>query len=176
MKGSKPVLRIEEGREDRRQRDIADAKTVLRDAEARLAEGEPQVLVVALLTDKAFWTDTWGVNTKNRLAGVGLAEFAKDGIMQRIRETSRRVDQLEPEPEEEVMEGTFGWAIKQMQDGAKVCRAGWNGKGQWLAIQNPDENSKMKKPYIYISPVDGELVPWLASQTDMLALDWELAE
>ncbi len=67
---------------------------------------------------------------------------------------------------------TFSTALTYLKEGAKVTRQGWNGCGQYLALQTPDENSKMRKPYIYISPVDGELVPWLASQTDMLADDW----
>lgn len=66
----------------------------------------------------------------------------------------------------------FGVALSKLKEGKKVARNGWNGAGQFLALQTPDENSKMRKPYIYISPVDGELVPWLASQTDMLAEDW----
>lgn len=69
----------------------------------------------------------------------------------------------------------IGWAIKEIQNGSNVCRAGWNGKGQWIALQTPDENSKMNLPYIYINTVDGKLVPWLASQTDILATDWTLA-
>ena len=68
----------------------------------------------------------------------------------------------------------IGWAVKQMENGQRVTRAGWNGPDQWLALQTPDENSKMRKPYIYISPVDGELVPWLASQTDIWATDWAI--
>jgi len=70
----------------------------------------------------------------------------------------------------------IGEAIHMMRDGAKVTRIGWNGPGQFLQLQTPDENSKMRKPYIYISPVDGELVPWLASQTDLLATDWTVVE
>lgn len=66
----------------------------------------------------------------------------------------------------------FGQAISLLKAGKRVSRLGWNGKGQFLALQIPDEHSKMRKPYIYISPVDNELVPWLASQTDMLAEDW----
>mgnify|MGYP001614980343 CR=1 FL=1 len=53
-------------------------------------------------------------------------------------------------------------------------REGWNGIGQHIALQVPDENSKMTLPYFYISTVDDKLVPWLASQTDMLADDWVL--
>lgn len=73
---------------------------------------------------------------------------------------------------DEVKDLVFGEAIELLKDGKKVTRRGWNGGGQYLVLQTPDENSKMRKPYIYISPVDGELVPWVASQTDMLADDW----
>ena len=72
----------------------------------------------------------------------------------------------------------FGQAIEELKAGCKVSRTGWNGKGLWLELQVPDEHSKMTLPYIYINyPMDaqntpGARVPWLASQTDMLADDW----
>jgi hypothetical protein len=66
----------------------------------------------------------------------------------------------------------FGSAIALMKAGLKVNREGWNGKGMWLAIQVPDVNSKMSLPYIYMKTADNNLVPWLASQTDMLSEDW----
>lgn len=75
---------------------------------------------------------------------------------------------------------TFGDALHYLKLGAKVARAGWNGKGLWLELQTPDENSKMTLPYIYINYPDdakttpGARVPWLASQTDMLAEDWQV--
>lgn len=69
----------------------------------------------------------------------------------------------------------IGWAVKAMQNGAHVCRSGWNGKGMWLALQVPDANSKMGLPYVYMKTAQGPLVPWLCSQTDLLATDWELA-
>jgi Protein of unknown function (DUF2829) len=75
----------------------------------------------------------------------------------------------------------FGWALNELKSGGIVCRRGWNGKGMWLRLQVPDEHSKMTLPYIYIEyPATsaaypgGSRVPWLASQTDMLAEDWEL--
>lgn len=68
----------------------------------------------------------------------------------------------------------FGWAIKQMRDGSRVARAGWNGKGMWLALQVPDAHSKMTLPYIYMNTAQGDLVPWLASQTDILSTDWDI--
>ena len=74
---------------------------------------------------------------------------------------------------------TFGDAIAALKQGKRVAREGWNGKGMWLALQVPDEHSKMTLPYIYIEYPEGHpaypkgsLVPWLASQTDTLAEDW----
>lgn len=68
----------------------------------------------------------------------------------------------------------FGEALHALRDGKRVCRAGWNGKGMWLGLQIPDAHSKMTLPYIFMRTVQGDLVPWLASQTDMLATDWEV--
>ena len=68
----------------------------------------------------------------------------------------------------------FGQAIEAMKSGSKVARDGWNGKGMWIALQVPDQHSKMQQPYIYMCPVGGKLVPWLASQADMLANDWQI--
>ena len=79
----------------------------------------------------------------------------------------------------------FGWAISQMKKGNKLKRKGWNGNGIFIAIQFPDENSFMTKPYIFIDTTGLQTnnpdapkcrVPWLASQTDMLAEDWETVE
>lgn len=87
----------------------------------------------------------------------------------------------------------IGEAIAAMKSGAKVARAGWNGKGMWLAYQKayPDgipinkntaeatgipEGTVCKfLPYVVIKTAGGEFVPWLCSQTDLLAEDWEVA-
>lgn len=66
----------------------------------------------------------------------------------------------------------FSDALDCLKSNKMVTRKGWNGKGMWIKIQIPDENSKMKQPYIYMSPADGKLVPWLAAQADLLANDW----
>ena len=73
------------------------------------------------------------------------------------------------------MPETIGWAIKQMHNGEKVCRSGWNGKNMYLALQVPDAHSKMTLPYVYMYTAQGDLVPWLCSQTDLLATDWMIA-
>lgn len=73
----------------------------------------------------------------------------------------------------------FGQALEWLKKGKAIYRTGWNGKGMWLLLQTPDANSKMTLPYIYIEypkghPAypNGSRVPWLASQTDILANDW----
>jgi hypothetical protein len=75
----------------------------------------------------------------------------------------------------------FGRALRELKCGRRVAREGWNGKGIFIEIQHPDENSKMTSPYIFIDTTGLQTenkaapksrVPWLASQTDMLADDW----
>jgi hypothetical protein len=66
----------------------------------------------------------------------------------------------------------IGQAIEELRAGQHVTRAGWNGPGQYLELQEPDEHSKMTLPYVFITTVTGDRVPWLASQTDLLAQDW----
>lgn len=90
---------------------------------------------------------------------------------------------------------TFGLAIEALKKGMKVCREGWNGKGMWLAYSPgskalPAErfwagpNAEYAKanggtadvlPCITMKTATGEiLMGWLASQTDMLAEDWQI--
>lgn len=76
---------------------------------------------------------------------------------------------------------TFGEALEALKRGERMRRAGWNGKGIYIELQRPDEHSKMTLPYIYIVTTGLQsdnpnaprgVVPWLASQTDLLAEDW----
>lgn len=68
----------------------------------------------------------------------------------------------------------FGEALGHLKSGRRIRRAGWNGRGMWLALQVPDAYSKMSLPYVYMKTADGKLVPWLCSQTDLLSTDWEV--
>lgn len=74
-------------------------------------------------------------------------------------------------PEGEYLRG-IGWAVKQLEHGAAVARHGWNGKRMALALQRPDIHSKMTLPYIFMVTAQGQKVPWIASQTDILSTDW----
>ncbi len=68
----------------------------------------------------------------------------------------------------------FGWALARLREGHRVWRRNWNGKDMWLALEEPDDRDRMDLPYIYMNTAQGQLVPWLASQTDLLAEDWEI--
>ena len=83
---------------------------------------------------------------------------------------------------------TFGLAVEALKKGLKVARAGWNGKGMWLfLIQGSNDLAKLHgygfgeylgeptfRDAIFMRTVDNQLVPWTASQTDVLAEDWGL--
>lgn len=85
----------------------------------------------------------------------------------------------------------FGDAIRALKEEKRVARAGWNGKGMWLrlvssktrAVAQPNPNvpgalgihpNEMLRAYIEMKDATDFFVPWLASQTDMLAEDWEI--
>lgn len=82
----------------------------------------------------------------------------------------------------------FGDAIKAMKAGERVTRSGWNGKGMWVGLvlgydYNPDKGRATahalgltKRPWLGMKTVDGQFVPWVASQTDMLAEDWAVID
>jgi hypothetical protein len=81
---------------------------------------------------------------------------------------------------------SFGHAIEALKKGQRVARIGWNGKGMWLGLvmgydYNPDQGKAAiyalgcrKLPWIGMKTADEAFVPWLASQTDMLADDWQI--
>jgi hypothetical protein len=75
----------------------------------------------------------------------------------------------------------FGEAINAMEQGRRVTRTGWNGKAMWLGLcihwsgnVQTDSESYRLLPFIYLRTAQADIVPWLASQTDMLANDWQV--
>lgn len=82
----------------------------------------------------------------------------------------------------------FGQALEVLKNNNLVARQGWNGKGMFLYLvpgstvtvnKEPllgiyDEGTKVNyRPHIDMKTADGSCVPWVASQTDILADDWE---
>lgn len=84
--------------------------------------------------------------------------------------------------------GSFGWAIESMKRGEKLRRRGWNGKGQYIELakaisyKGADgtvvncEHEAIGNKAIAFCGTSGVQMGWLASQADMLADDWEVAE
>lgn len=77
----------------------------------------------------------------------------------------------------------FGWALAQLREGNKMARRGWNGKKMYIWLcdcegekwTNDAGETFTRQSYIYMKTAQDMVVPWLASQSDMLAEDWCLA-
>lgn len=88
----------------------------------------------------------------------------------------------------------IGGAVSAMLAGHRVARAGWNGKGMWLCYQAgypegipingntaratgfPEGTVCRFQPYVMMKTADGSFIPWLCSQADLLAADWQTVE
>lgn len=83
----------------------------------------------------------------------------------------------------------FGVALQHLKTGQKVARNGWNGKGMFLFLVPgstfpanrpplhgiyPEGTKISYQPHIDMKTAQDTIVPWLASQGDMLAEDWVL--
>lgn len=78
----------------------------------------------------------------------------------------------------------FGKALEVMRRGEKVQREEWSEEGVFLfsiagdcwdfttCIEGVDELDTL--PFICMKTLDNKLVPWMASQTDLLADDWQI--
>ena len=82
----------------------------------------------------------------------------------------------------------FGEAIRRLKAGQKVARNGWNGKCQYIQlatgisyksasgeIVNCEHDAIGNKAIAFVG-TSGVQMGWLASQADMLAEDWIVAE
>jgi hypothetical protein len=83
----------------------------------------------------------------------------------------------------------IGMAVDALKQGHRVARAGWNGKGMFLVLVPGSQNLKVEAgrpfaahlpigttfnylPHVDMRTAQGDFVPWLCSQTDLLADDW----
>lgn len=88
----------------------------------------------------------------------------------------------------------FSAALAALKGGGRITRAGWNGHGMWLTLVPgstitvaPDRPLGAAMPdrigqqlhyraHIDMKTVNDEIVPWVSSQTDLLAEDWEVLD
>ena len=85
----------------------------------------------------------------------------------------------------------FGDALSALKSGEKVARSGWNGKNMFLFLVPGSTFVVNRHPLLGIYPegteisyhahvdmktAQGDVVPWLCSQTDMLSEDWEITK
>lgn len=86
---------------------------------------------------------------------------------------------------------TFSEALEKLKNGERVQREGWNGKGMFIFLVAGSTFQVNRPPLLGIYPpgteiryhahvdmktADGQVVPWLCSQTDMLADDWRTVD
>lgn len=140
------------------------------------------------------WLLAWAKNGVDRKTLILPEEVAAPA------EVAKPVDPVAPDSEPAVPAMSFGDAIEAMKAGKKVTRRGWNGKGMFLWLK-PSTNIKaewckdeMLKGLVeanggeilglgticmYTHDSTGRkaiLTGWLASQSDMLALDWQVVD
>lgn len=85
----------------------------------------------------------------------------------------------------------FGQALEAIKEGKLVAREGWNGKGMFVFLVPgstfnvnrapllgifPEGTEINYRPHIDMRDAEGKIVPWLASQTDLLAEDWNIVD
>ena len=85
----------------------------------------------------------------------------------------------------------FGVALKYLNNGQKVARQGWNGKGMFVFLVPgskfevnrapllgifPEGTEVDYRPHLDMKAADGTIGVWLASQSDILATDWVVVE
>jgi len=81
----------------------------------------------------------------------------------------------------------FSEALSRIQNGARLARQGWNGKNMFVFLVPgstfevnrppllgifPAGTTVNYQPHIDMKTADGRIVPWLASQSDLLSEDW----
>lgn len=85
----------------------------------------------------------------------------------------------------------FSMALSLIKQGGRVARVGWNGKGMFIFLVPGSQFTVSRPPLLGIYPegtqidyhahvdmrtANGQIAPWLCSQTDLLANDWVIVE
>jgi hypothetical protein len=93
----------------------------------------------------------------------------------------------EPPKQKAIQYMDFSDALKCIKRGQRVARAGWNGKGMFIFLVPGSKFTVNREPllsmlgegtevsyhaHVDMKTADGQIVPWLCSQSDMLSSDW----
>lgn len=71
----------------------------------------------------------------------------------------------------------FGQALESLKQGERVARAGWNGKGMWVRLEEGgDFNFSELLPFFVIKNALNSFNTWVPSVSDLLAEDWEIVQ
>jgi hypothetical protein len=113
--------------------------------------------------------------------GVERTESDHTHVGLQLRPERIESDHLFIEEEKTMPTHDIGYAVRLLKEGKRVTRKGWSGKNMWLALREPDltagdrklSSTSMTLRYVFMKTADGQFVPWLCSQTDLLAEDWE---
>lgn len=109
--------------------------------------------------------------------GAGTVVPPENGGFVEVKEEQKFEPLLPP--------GSFGWAIERLKAGERLTRRGWNGKRQYIELascisyRNPRgqvinvKHDAIGSNAIAFVGTSGTQIGWLASQSDMLAEDWE---
>lgn len=98
----------------------------------------------------------------------------------RINELKRKLYHKKADEPAEREVFNFGEAIRRLKNGSRMARSGWNGKGMFVTFcpaggedyTLSDGMEVTRRDYLYMKAADNTVVPWVATQTDILAEDW----
>jgi hypothetical protein len=83
----------------------------------------------------------------------------------------------------------FGQALEVLRTGNRITRQGWNGKGMFIFLVPSEQRKVSRLPLVRVYPrgteilhrqhilmktAQGDIVPWVCSQSDMLSEDWDI--
>jgi len=72
----------------------------------------------------------------------------------------------------------FGSVLTSINNGYKLARDGWNGKGMYVTLYTPEISKTRPEilPYLELKTAEGNFIPWLPGWSDIRAEDWTVVE
>lgn len=124
-------------------------------------------------------TGKWFIRKYQRGTGCGDRQVQNKGMEE--KEMELLLELIDDEM-------NFGEALAHLKEGGKATRGKWRsearkteGDVEWIRLVEPEGTSDfdygMKNmPYLELKTADRTLIPWIATQEDLLAEDWILLE